>query len=134
MFPLGGFEAHLQGAVAYQTSRPSLLNVTENEIYGDIPSSTFLDLAFGVTNDKYSVELFLANATDEDAAIYVSSHASRRPVACSRTASHRGRDDRHPLPAGFLTRDASLNGRGATGRPSSFHTFESGNDALRRFM
>jgi iron complex outermembrane receptor protein len=72
-FPLGGFEAHMQGAVAYQTSRASLLNVAENEIYGDIPSSTFLDLAFGVTNEKYAIELFLANATDEDAPIYVSS-------------------------------------------------------------
>jgi outer membrane receptor protein involved in Fe transport len=63
----------MQGAVAYQTSRASLLNVAENEIYGDIPSSTFLDLAFGVTNEKYAIELFLANATDEDAPIYVSS-------------------------------------------------------------
>jgi outer membrane receptor protein involved in Fe transport len=80
MFPLGAFEAHLQGAVAYQTSRPSLLNVAENEIYGDIPSSTFLDLAFGVTNDKYSVELFIANATDEDAPLYVTSQCI--PATC----------------------------------------------------
>jgi iron complex outermembrane receptor protein len=80
LFPLGGFEAHLQGAVAYQTSRASILNVEDNEIYGDIPSSTFLDLAFGVTNDKYSIELFLANATDEDAPLYVTSQCS--PGVC----------------------------------------------------
>ena len=67
-------------ASAHETSRPSLLNVAENEIYGDIPSSTFLDLAFGVTNDKYTVELFLANATDEDAPIYVTSQCI--PATC----------------------------------------------------
>jgi outer membrane receptor protein involved in Fe transport len=72
-FPLGAFEAHMQGALAYSTSRASLLNVEQNEIYGDIPSSTFLDLAFGITNEKYAVELFLANVTDEDSAIYVTS-------------------------------------------------------------
>ena len=33
-------------------------NVEDNDIYGDIPSSNFLDLAFGVENDKYAIELY----------------------------------------------------------------------------
>ncbi len=65
-FPLGGFDAHAQGALAYTGSRESSLNVSNARILGDIPSSTFLDLSFGIANDKYAVELFVENATDED--------------------------------------------------------------------
>jgi len=79
-FPLGGFEGHLQGAYGYQASRPSIINVADNELYGDIPSSNFLDLAFGVENDKYAVELFLSNVTDEDAPIFVGSECT--PQVC----------------------------------------------------
>ncbi len=79
-FPLGGFEAHTQGALAYQTSRPSILNVADNKLYGDIPSSTLLDLAFGVENDKYALELLVSNATDEDAPLYVTSQCT--PQVC----------------------------------------------------
>jgi outer membrane receptor protein involved in Fe transport len=66
-FPLGGFEAYTQGALAYEGDRSSSLNVGDNDIVGDIPESTFLDLSFGVEKDKYSIELFVTNATDEDA-------------------------------------------------------------------
>ncbi|HEX9706275.1 MAG TPA: TonB-dependent receptor [Steroidobacteraceae bacterium] len=79
-FPLGGFDAHLQGAVAYQASRLSNLNLADAAVYGDIPSSTFLDLAFGVENDKYAIELFVSNATDEDAPLYVTSECT--PQVC----------------------------------------------------
>jgi outer membrane receptor protein involved in Fe transport len=79
-FPLGGFDAYMQGAYVFQTSRASILEVAANDIYGDIPSSNFLDLAFGVENDKYAIELYLANATDEDAPIYVTSQCT--PGVC----------------------------------------------------
>jgi outer membrane receptor protein involved in Fe transport len=79
-FDLGSFDSFVQGAFGYQSSRPSILNVEHNDIYGDIPSSTFVDLSFGVSNDKYAIELFLANATDEDAPIYVSSQCE--PGSC----------------------------------------------------
>jgi iron complex outermembrane receptor protein len=75
-FPLGGFDAHLQGALAYQASRASQLNIADNALYGDIPSSTFLDLAFGVENERYAIELFLSNATDEDAPLYTTSECT----------------------------------------------------------
>ena len=68
MFPLGGFEAHVQGSLAYEGSRSSDLDIDDAAaLGGEIPSSTFVDLSFGIENDKYAIELFLANATDEDA-------------------------------------------------------------------
>ena len=79
-FPMGGFEAHMQGALGYQASRPSIINVADNELYGDIPSSTYLDLAFGVENDTYAVELFVSNVTDEDAPLFVGSECT--PQVC----------------------------------------------------
>jgi outer membrane receptor protein involved in Fe transport len=75
-FPLAGFDAHLQGALAYQNRRISQLNLADNALYGDIPSSTFLDLTFGLKNEKYAVELFVANATDENAPLYTSSECT----------------------------------------------------------
>ena len=70
-FPLGDFEAHLQGALTYETSRPSELSIAENEIKGDIPSSTVLDLSAGIGRNSWLLELFVKNATDEDAPIYI---------------------------------------------------------------
>ncbi len=70
-FPLGGFDAHVQGSLAYEGSRASDLDVSDAEILGEIPSSMFVDFSFGVENDKYAIELFLANATDEDAPLNI---------------------------------------------------------------
>ena len=67
LFPLGGFEGHVQGTLAYEGSRSSDLDVADAAALGVIPSSMFVDLAFGIENDKYAIELFLSNATDEDA-------------------------------------------------------------------
>ncbi len=50
--------------------------IAEAELLGDIPSSTFLDLAYGLGNDKYNFEIFLSNATDEDAPLTVISDCS----------------------------------------------------------
>ncbi|NJN40132.1 MAG: TonB-dependent receptor, partial [Gammaproteobacteria bacterium] len=79
-FPLAGFDAHVQGALAYQGSRASQLNIADNDRYGDIPSTTLLDLAFGIENDKYGVELFVSNATDEKAPLFVLSECA--PQVC----------------------------------------------------
>jgi outer membrane receptor protein involved in Fe transport len=69
-FPLGGFDAYTQGALAYEGSRTSDLDVADSNEFGEIPSNTFLDLSFGVENEKYAIELFVANATDEDAPLF----------------------------------------------------------------
>jgi outer membrane receptor protein involved in Fe transport len=79
-FPLGSFEAHAQGAVVYQTSRASTLALADNDAYGDIPSTTYLDLAFGIENDKYGIELYASNVTDEDAPLHVTSECT--PQIC----------------------------------------------------
>ncbi|MGH8242185.1 MAG: TonB-dependent receptor, partial [Steroidobacteraceae bacterium] len=79
-FPLSNFDAYTQGALVYQTDRASILDQDDLALYGDIPSSTFLDLAFGVENDKYAVELFVTNATDEDSPLYLTSNCS--PQVC----------------------------------------------------
>ena len=79
-FPLSNFDAYTQGALVYQTDRASILDQDDLVLYGDIPASTFLDLSFGVENDKYAVELFVANATDEDSPLYVTSNCS--PQVC----------------------------------------------------
>jgi iron complex outermembrane recepter protein len=76
MFPLGNFEAHAQGALAYEGERSSSLNVDDAAILGDIPAATYLDLAFGVENDKYAIELFVSNATDEDSPLFVSAECA----------------------------------------------------------
>ena len=66
MFPLGGFDAHVQGTLAYEGSRASDLDIDDAAAFGEIPSTTFADLSFGIENDKYAIELFVANVTDED--------------------------------------------------------------------
>ena len=70
MFPLGGFDAHVQGSLAYEGSRMSDLDIDDAAEFGEIPSNTFLDLAFGIENEKYAIELFVANATDEDVPLF----------------------------------------------------------------
>jgi iron complex outermembrane receptor protein len=70
MFPLGGFDAHVQGSLAYEGSRSSDLDIDDAAEFGNLPSNTFLDLTFGIENDKYAIELFLANVTDEDAPLF----------------------------------------------------------------
>jgi outer membrane receptor protein involved in Fe transport len=72
-FPTGGWESYVQGALSYQTDAPTSIYLSNAEVLGDIPSSTFLDLAYGLGNDKYNFEIFLSNATDEDAPLTISS-------------------------------------------------------------
>jgi outer membrane receptor protein involved in Fe transport len=67
-FPIGDFDAHLQGVLAYESSRPNDLNPVDNAAKGgDLPSSTILDLSAGIGRDTWTLELYVRNATDEDA-------------------------------------------------------------------
>jgi outer membrane receptor protein involved in Fe transport len=79
-FPLGAWEAYTQAAFTYQGSAASQLELADNEIYGDIPSSSFLNLAVGFEKEKYAVEVFMTNATDEDAPLSVASNCT--PQVC----------------------------------------------------
>jgi outer membrane receptor protein involved in Fe transport len=79
-FPMGGFDAYTQGAFTYQSSTASELELADNAVYGDIPSSSFLNLAFGLEKEEYAVELFLSNVTNEDAPLGVTSECT--PQVC----------------------------------------------------
>jgi iron complex outermembrane recepter protein len=64
-FPLGSFDAHLQGAVVYAGKRWSDLRVVERGIVGELESYTNVDVTAGVDNGTYSVELFVGNVLDK---------------------------------------------------------------------
>jgi outer membrane receptor protein involved in Fe transport len=66
-FALGNFDAHWQSAVVYTGSASAQLDVIDNAILGDVPSSTVVNSSFGIRKDSYSVELFVQNVTDENA-------------------------------------------------------------------
>ena len=66
-FPFAGFDANVQGSIAYESSRPSDISPSDNEILGDIPSSTVFDLSTGIGKDSWGLELFISNLTNEDA-------------------------------------------------------------------
>jgi outer membrane receptor protein involved in Fe transport len=85
-FPVGDLSAHLQGALTYESSRPSELTLLDNEAKGDIPSSTFLDLSAGIGRDSWLVELFVKNATDEDAPFYIGAQCN--PQFCGPLVSY----------------------------------------------
>ncbi|MFT5208470.1 MAG: iron complex outermembrane receptor protein [Flavobacterium sp.] len=75
-FELGGFDAYLQGTMSYEGSRASSLNVRDNAIRGDVPSSSLVDLSAGIRNENYAIDLFIKNATDEDAAQFLTSQCA----------------------------------------------------------
>ena len=75
-FPLGSFEANVQGAVGYESSRASDLNVADNKILGDIPSSTVFDLSGGLAQGSWAIEMFIQNVTNEDAPLGISTQCA----------------------------------------------------------
>jgi len=70
-FQLGGYDSHLQGALSYEGERGSDMDQSDNAIRGDVPANTFLDLSAGIATGNYSLDLFIKNATDEDAPLYL---------------------------------------------------------------
>jgi len=64
-FPLGNFDAHLQGALTYVGKRWADLRLAERAALGELDSYSVFDFAAGIDNGTYSVELFVGNAFDE---------------------------------------------------------------------
>lgn len=75
-FPVGDFNAYLQGVLTYVGERRSDLEPEDYLIRGDYPSLTFLDLAGGFRKDDWGVDLFIKNATSEDAYWYDTAQCS----------------------------------------------------------
>lgn len=80
MFPMGGFDAHVQGAMVYEGKRDSDMDRRDNAIRGGVPAYTTVDLSAGIAKEDWSVELFVKNATDEDAPIYLTAQCV--PTTC----------------------------------------------------
>jgi iron complex outermembrane receptor protein len=68
---IGNFDAYFQGALAHEGERSSDMEVAANDIRGDVPAYTTLDLAAGIRKDTWGVDLFIKNATGEDAPLYL---------------------------------------------------------------
>lgn len=63
-FPLGEWDAHVQGAVSHIGRRRSDLRDFENGIKGFFDPFTTVDLSIGMKNDKLRFELFATNLFD----------------------------------------------------------------------
>lgn len=64
-FPLGSWDAHIQGALAHTGSRRSDLRTFENGLKGTLDAYTTLDFAIGAEMDNLRFELFANNLFDE---------------------------------------------------------------------
>jgi outer membrane receptor protein involved in Fe transport len=68
-FPLGSFDAHVQGALVYAGKRWADLREEARAIIGRLDSYSIFDFTAGIENGTYSFELFVGNAFDERAEI-----------------------------------------------------------------
>ena len=75
-FQLAGYDSHVQASLSYEGDRGSSMNQADNAIRGDVPANTFLDLSAGIATETYSLDLFIKNATDEDAPLYLTSQCA----------------------------------------------------------
>jgi len=69
-FDVGNFDSYVQGALVHEGERDSDLDQAANAILGTLPSYTTLDLSAGFRKDNWGMDLFIANATNEDAPLY----------------------------------------------------------------
>ena len=75
-FGLGSFEAYVQGNVAHSGKAASRLALDANDAIGDIEANTTADLSAGISKDNYSIDLFVQNVGNEDAALYKTSQCA----------------------------------------------------------
>jgi outer membrane receptor protein involved in Fe transport len=75
-FNVGDFDAHVQGSVAHAGKAASRLALDANAIIGDIEANTTLDFSAGIARDNYTLEFFVQNLSNEDAALYKTSQCA----------------------------------------------------------
>ncbi|TNE34923.1 MAG: TonB-dependent receptor, partial [Alphaproteobacteria bacterium] len=63
-FPMGSWDAHVQGALAHIGKRRSDLRPFENGIIGDFDAYTTFDMSLGVKKDNLRFEIFATNLFD----------------------------------------------------------------------
>jgi outer membrane receptor protein involved in Fe transport len=70
-FPVGGnFEAHVQGAVSYQSETNPALAPVATQYLGVQPAYAITDVLGGVSKGNFTAELFVSNAFDKRAQTY----------------------------------------------------------------
>lgn len=62
---LGSFNSFLQLAIEHQSSSTSNLDPAKDVLLGDPPQFTSADFSTGISRDKWSLEFFIENFTDE---------------------------------------------------------------------
>ncbi len=75
-FPIGRFDSYVQGAVAHNGKRLADLDQTVAPIIGDLPAWTTLDISAGIQSDTWALDLFVSNATNEDAPLYITAECT----------------------------------------------------------
>ncbi len=75
-FPIGNFDAHIQGAIAHNGERLADLDQNVAPIIGDLPAWTTVDVSAGIRAESWGLDLFITNLTDEDAPIYVTAECT----------------------------------------------------------
>ncbi len=63
-FPMMGWDAHIQGAVFYQTMALAALRPQDNANLGAMPGYATADFSVGADHNNLTVELFVKNAFD----------------------------------------------------------------------
>jgi outer membrane receptor protein involved in Fe transport len=69
-FPLGEFDAHLQGSVSGQGNSPSNLLAADQAILGDQEGFVVADFSAGIGRDNWTVVAYVNNAFDERADLF----------------------------------------------------------------
>lgn len=64
-FPIGPNKGHFQVSAAYEGKRRTDLRTVENNIQGNLPAYTTVDTSAGITNDSWSLELYVRNLFDK---------------------------------------------------------------------
>jgi outer membrane receptor protein involved in Fe transport len=82
-FPWGDMNAHLQGAVVFQTSSWADLRLTERSLLGRLHGYQAIDLSAGVERNNWNLELAMTNAGGIIGDTYRSSQCT--PTVCGQT-------------------------------------------------
>ena len=75
-FPVGRFDAYVQGAVAHNGERLADLDQNVAPIIGDLPAWTQVDVSAGFRSESWGLDLFITNLTNEDAPLYVTAECT----------------------------------------------------------
>jgi outer membrane receptor protein involved in Fe transport len=68
-WPMGNYQAHVQGSFVYQSGEYPDLRLIERAILGETKPSTTFDFTTGIDHDNWSLELSVLNVTDERAQV-----------------------------------------------------------------